>query len=62
MAATGDRSRINALPGVATVALNQTLVSTLKQHYARLGRAAGGTWWSSSDMATVTKIAWTSSG
>lgn len=57
MAATGDRSRINALPGVATVALNQTLVSTLKQHYASFGRSADGTWLSSSNMATGTKTA-----
>jgi uncharacterized membrane protein YcaP (DUF421 family) len=43
MVVTDDRSLVNALLGIATVALNQTLVSTLKQRSENFGRFADGT-------------------
>lgn len=42
MVVTDDRSLVNALLGIATVALNQTLVSTLKQRSENFGRFADG--------------------
>lgn len=43
MVVTDDKSLTNALLAVATVALNQTAVSTLKQKFESFGRFADGT-------------------